>query len=74
MLGHFPHFRFYSMDFEFFFLAHINMQYLKCSLHVPLNNTKSFEKMNFTVHNFILDLPIGVLFKYSTFSSKVYSA
>lgn len=54
MLGHFPHFRFYSMDFEFFFLAHINMQYLKCSLHVPLNNTKSFEKMNFTVHNFFL--------------------
>lgn len=63
------------MDFEFFFLAHINMLYLKCSLHVPLqNNTKSFEKMNFTVHNFFLDLPIGVLFKYGTFSSKVYSA
>lgn len=35
---------------------------------------EKFEKMNFTVHNFILDLPIGVLFKYGTFSSKVYSA
>lgn len=50
------------------------MQYLKCSLHVPLNNTKSFEKNFFTVHNFFLDLPIGVLLKYGTFSSKVYSA
>lgn len=63
------------MDFEFFFLAHINMQYLKCSLHVPLNNTKSFEKIFLQCTTFFyLDLPVGVLFKYGTFSSKVYSA